>query len=152
VDGSNNVYVADSSNFTIRKVTPGGVVTTVGGLAGLSGGTDGTADTARFNNPFGIAVDTTAGILYVADFNNNTVRKGIPTSLMAQPILQTPLLAEGQFGAGITGITGFSFNIEQSADLSNWGRVGTFILTGGTNYFLIDTRGQDKQFFRASQP
>ena len=151
VDGSNNVYVADSSNFTIRKVTPDSVVTTVGGLAGLFGSTDGTAGTARFNNPFGIAVDT-AGTLYVADFGNNTVRNGIPTSLLPRPILQSPLLAEGQFGAGITGATGFAVNIEKSGDFSNWGRVGTFILSGGTNYFLNDTGGQDKQFFRANLP
>jgi len=41
VDGAGNVYVADTSNHTIRQVTPAGVVTTLAGLAGSPGGTDG---------------------------------------------------------------------------------------------------------------
>ncbi len=51
VDGSGNVYVADSQNQTIRKVTSTGVVTTLAGSAGLAGSTDGTGSAARFNSP-----------------------------------------------------------------------------------------------------
>ena len=74
IDSSNNIYVADTGNHTIRKVTSGGVVTTVAGLAGASGSTNATGTSARFNSPAALAV-TSAGILYVADTGNYTIRK-----------------------------------------------------------------------------
>ena len=74
VDGTGNVYVADYSNHTIRKVTAAGAVTTLAGLAGVSGSTDATGSAARFANPTGVAVDG-AGNVYVADQSNNTLRK-----------------------------------------------------------------------------
>ena len=84
MDSDGNIYVADTGNFTIRKVTSGGVVTTLAGSAGHSGSADGTNNTARFNNPVGVAVDT-GGNLYVADTGNNTLRKvtsgGVVTTL-----------------------------------------------------------------------
>jgi hypothetical protein len=80
VDGAGNMYVADMINNTIRKMTPAGtnwVVTTVAGLPGASGSADGTGSAARFNNPYGVAVDS-AGNLYVADTGNDTIRKVTP--------------------------------------------------------------------------
>jgi PKD repeat protein len=75
VDSAGNVYVADMYNDTIRKITPGGVVSTLGGLAGSSGSADGTGSAARFYDPFGVAVDG-AGDVYVADTYNSTIRNG----------------------------------------------------------------------------
>ena len=63
MDSAGNLYVADTDNNTIRKVTPVGtnwVVTTLAGLAGSSGTNDGTGNAALFNLPYGVAVDTTA--------------------------------------------------------------------------------------------
>ena len=77
VDGSGNVYVADSSNDTIRKITPAGVVSTLAGTAGVQGSNDGTGSAAQFTNPFGVAVDAN-GNVYVADLGNNTIRKITP--------------------------------------------------------------------------
>src|ERR1700759_3083932 len=73
-DNSGNVYVADSGNHTIRKVTAGGVVTTLAGTAGISGSVDGTGAAARFNGPSSVAGDST-GNIYIADSGNSTIRK-----------------------------------------------------------------------------
>src|SRR6266446_4793586 len=77
IDGSSNLYVGDTSNNTIRKVTPMGanwVVTTIAGLAGSVGSNDGTNSDARFYHPNGVAVDA-AGNLFVVDHSNHTIRK-----------------------------------------------------------------------------
>lgn len=73
VDRAGNVYVADTSGHTIRKITPLGSVTTLAGAAGESGFVDGNGNTARFKNPFGVAVDG-SGNVYVADTLNSAVR------------------------------------------------------------------------------
>ena len=77
VDSAGNLYVADDANDTIRKVTPAGVVTTLAGLAGSPGSADGTDSAARFDQPSGVAVDST-GNVYVADWDNHTIRKVTP--------------------------------------------------------------------------
>ncbi len=63
VDGAGNVFVADSSNRTIRKITPASAVTTLAGRAGWSGSADGTGATARFAWPSGVAVDGAGNVL-----------------------------------------------------------------------------------------
>ncbi len=88
VDGRGNVYVSDTLNNVIRKVSPAGVVTTFAGKAGLAGSTDGTGNDARFNAPYGASVDG-SGNLYVADTGNHTIRKVSPdrvvTTLAGSP-------------------------------------------------------------------
>ncbi len=81
VDGSGNLYVGDTANHTVRKITPGGVVTTLAGTAGASGSADGTGADARFENPHGLAVDG-SGNVYVADTKNHTIRKVTPAGVV----------------------------------------------------------------------
>ncbi|HUA37629.1 MAG TPA: hypothetical protein VMA35_04425 [Candidatus Sulfopaludibacter sp.] len=76
-DSQGNIYVSDSGNNTIRKITPTGLVTTIAGQIGVKGSTDGTGTNASFDLPNGIAVDTN-GNLYVADEFNDTIRKITP--------------------------------------------------------------------------
>ena len=82
VDSSNNLYVADTYNDTIRKITPAGVVSTLAGFAGSSGSSDGTGSSARFNLPYGIAVDSSNN-LYVADTYNDTIREITPAGVVS---------------------------------------------------------------------
>lgn len=74
IDSSGNLYVSDTKNNTIRKITPAGVVSTIAGLAGSSGSSDGVESAARFNSPWDIDIDA-SGNLYVVDQGNNTIRK-----------------------------------------------------------------------------
>jgi hypothetical protein len=74
VDSAGNIYVGDDINNTIRKVTPGGVVTTLAGLPTSPGSADGIGSAARFNNPQGVTADP-AGNVYAADTGNHTIRK-----------------------------------------------------------------------------
>ena len=75
MDGSGNLYVADSRNARIRKIATNGTITTVAGN-GTSGysGDAGQATSAQLNYPYGVALDT-SGNLYIADANNHSVRK-----------------------------------------------------------------------------
>lgn len=82
VDAAGNVYVADSQNHTIRKVTPLGEVTTLAGSAGNTGNANGTGSVARFNRPFGVALDSATNV-YVADCNNHKIRKITPDGVVS---------------------------------------------------------------------
>lgn len=77
VDSSSNVYVADSTNNRIRKITPAGVVTTLAG-SGSMGSSDGLGTSASFSYPAGVAVDA-SGNVYVSDYYNNKIRKISPS-------------------------------------------------------------------------
>jgi sugar lactone lactonase YvrE len=84
LDAAGNIYVADEGNDTIRKVSPAGAVTTLAGLPGVAGDSDGAGRAMRFRSPSAIAVDE-AGNVYVGDSGNYTLRKitsaGIGTTL-----------------------------------------------------------------------
>ena len=75
------IYVADTLNETLRKVTPAGAVTTLAGKANVSGSTDGTGSTARFNFPTSVCVDS-SGRIFVTDTNNNTIRMVTPAGVV----------------------------------------------------------------------
>ena len=73
LDAKGNIYVADTNGHTIRKITPGGIVSTLAGTAGVTGGADGHGSAAQFGGPAGLAVDG-SGNVFVADSGNNTIR------------------------------------------------------------------------------
>lgn len=73
LDPAGNLVVADTGNHTIRRIAPDGTVTTLAGSPGVTGAVDGVGTQARFNAPYGLAVDGTGGI-YIADSQNHTIR------------------------------------------------------------------------------
>lgn len=73
IDSAGSLFVSDTGNHTIRKITTAGAVSTIAGLAGQSGFTNAIGTSARFNSPLGIAV-TTNGVVYVADCGNHLIR------------------------------------------------------------------------------
>jgi sugar lactone lactonase YvrE len=82
VDSQGNVYVADTNNSTIRKITPAGVVSTLAGTARSIGSSDGIGGLSQFYYPSGIALDG-SGNLYVADRYNHTIRKITPAGVVS---------------------------------------------------------------------
>jgi sugar lactone lactonase YvrE len=100
VDAGGNVYVADSGNDLIRKISSAGVVTTLAGKAGVAGSTNGTGTSAMFFAPAGVAVDSSTNV-YVADYGNHTIRKITPAG-----VVSTLAGSAGVFGS--TNATGSS--------------------------------------------
>jgi sugar lactone lactonase YvrE len=97
-DSAGNLYVADFNNGTIRKITPGGIVTTLAGPAEVMGSANGTGAAAGFRGPYSVATDI-AGNVYVADSGNNTIRKITPTGV-ATTLAGTAGMAGSADGTG----------------------------------------------------
>ncbi len=85
VDSEGNVYVLDTPNHTVRRISVSGVVTTLAGRPGVAGGENGAGINATFRSPEGIAVDG-FGNVYVADTGNHVIRRintlGIVTTVI----------------------------------------------------------------------
>lgn len=79
IDRKDNLYVTDQQ--TIRKITPDGTVTTLAGAAGQRGYADGTGEEARFDMPWGLAIDEDCNV-FVADSNNHVIRKITPEGVV----------------------------------------------------------------------
>lgn len=145
-DGT-NLYVSDSNNDTIRKVTLAGVVTTIAGAAGQIGQTDGTGNAARFYNPFGLAVD--GGNLYVADSLSHTLRKVVIATGVVTTLAGSPTGVAGSTDAstgatstfnGPTGVAVYGGNA-YIADSQNY-TIRQVNLTTGATTTLAGTAGQ----------
>jgi sugar lactone lactonase YvrE len=122
VDSSNNVFVADMSNDTIRKITPAGMVHTFAGHPGMIGNTDGFGNDARFDNPFAVAVDS-AGDVYVSDSANNAIRKITPNRVVTT----------------LAGLPGYAGNADGSGtDARFWNPQGLAVDSAG-NLYVADT-------------
>lgn len=85
-DGAGNVYIADSANMRIRKVTPDGIISTIAGITKFGySGDGGPALKAQMWSPRGVAVDS-SGNVYIADTENDVIRQLTPT---ANPVIST---------------------------------------------------------------
>jgi sugar lactone lactonase YvrE len=148
VDNAGNVYVADSQNNTIRKLMPAGtnwVTSTIGGLFSHSGSVDGTNSAARFSQPDGLRVDG-AGNVYVAEFANNTIRRGVPL-----PVFQRVTQVNDRIEFTWSATAGQKLQLQYNSDLTstNWTDLGnTMTATNGT-MLGSDTIGPDTtRFYR----
>jgi gliding motility-associated-like protein len=119
IDASNNLFISDSGNHKIRKITSSGVVTTFAG-GGSRDFVDGIGTAARFNGPHGLAFD--GSILYVVDSSNNKIRKISTTGVV------TTLAGSGSIGSSDGLGTAASFHYPRGLCIDNLG-----------NLYLADT-------------
>ncbi|WP_372392010.1 gluconolaconase [Xanthomonas sp. NCPPB 3582] len=108
LDAAGNLYIADTGNHAIRKLTPQGAVTTLAG-DGVAGDRDGAAAQARFNGPIGVAVDA-HGRVFVADTYNDRIR-------VIEPGGQVRTLAGGT-RPGMAGGVGAQARFDTPTDLA----------------------------------
>lgn len=121
VDASGNVYVADTGNHTIRKVTSAGVVTTVAGMAGYSGALNATGSAARFNQPFSITVGSD-GNIYVSDRGNGLIRKVTPAGVVTT----------------LAGAVGSYANVDGNGADARFGQTMGIAADGSGNLYVAD--------------
>src|SRR5947208_67305 len=148
VDSSDNVYVADTDNSTIRKITPAGAVTTLAGSAGVIGRADGIGSAAGFDYPKGVAVDS-AGNLYVADTGNNRITKGTPLLLRFQTSTGSLTISNGLIHMQLSGPLGSNVVVESSANLQAWTPVHTNALPPDGLDVSLSLGAKQNRFFRA---
>jgi len=148
VDGATNLYVTDQFNHTIRKVAPSGsgwMVSTLAGAAGQRGTNDGIGDKARFNKPWGIAVDG-MGNLFVVDYLNQTIRKGVPPPIPTLEIFRSANQVVLAWPAAAT-----NYVLESTGNLQPgaiWAPVTNAIVTSGDNRFRTNQPEAAAAFFR----
>jgi hypothetical protein len=124
VDAAGNLFIADSGNNRVRKVTSGGVISTVAGNGTLGfSGDGGPATSAQLTSPYDLAVDT-AGNLFIADERNNRVRKVTPGGVIST--------VAGNGTGGFSGDGGPATSAELNIPY------GVAVDTGG-NLFIADT-------------
>ena len=133
VDNSGNLFIADTANNRIRKVSASGIITTVAGngpscvhllSCGSFSGDGGPAISAGLNNPAGIAVDA-SGNLFIADYLNSRIRKVSPNGIITTV-------------AGNANCCGFSGDGGQASSASLYNPSGVAVDANG-NLFIADS-------------
>lgn len=114
IDGFGVLYVVDSGNYTIRKITPAGVVTTLAGLSGSRGSNNGTGAAARFHSPYGIAL-ANDGTVYVSEIGNHVIRTITPAGVVTT-LAGTAGTAGAQDGQGNAARFRFPSGIDVDSD------------------------------------
>jgi hypothetical protein len=153
-DAAGNLYVTDTYNYVIRKLSQVGtnwVVTTMAGLPGNPGNAAGTGSGARFYLPYSITVDAT-GTVYVCDDYYQNIRKGVPATV-APLVISSPQISAGQFSFDLIGPSGQTVRVFASSDLAHWVPIWTNTLGSSPLPFSDGQSGNfTERFYKAVSP
>jgi len=149
VANASNIFVVDCGNQMLRKISASGtnwVVSTVAGLAGSAGSTNGTGSAARFSFPAGLALDG-AGELYVADSGNNLIR----TTRIVPPTLQFWRAGDQLVTSWPVSSEGFVLETSSSLTGGAWTPLSNGIVVSGDNIFQTNN-SSSPAFYRLRKP
>jgi sugar lactone lactonase YvrE len=126
VDSTGNVYVADTLNHTIRKITSSGTVSTLAGATGQAGFVNATGPAARFNYPGNLTIDS-AGNLYVTESGGDTIRK----------------VTSGGTVSTYAGVPGVSQAVDGTASLARFNTVRGIVASNSGILHVLDAEYPD---------
>jgi ELWxxDGT repeat protein len=124
IDGAGNLFVADTGNHVIRRISSAGLVSTFAGGAGVSGSTDSpTGTSARFSSPRGLALRTASSEVFVADTGNHTIRR----------------ISGGGAVTTLAGTSGSNGALNGTGAAARFDGPRALVLGSGGNLFVADT-------------
>jgi sugar lactone lactonase YvrE len=150
ITSAGQIFVTDQSNDLIREIDPAGgtwMVSTVAGVALQAGSADGMGTNALFKRPWGMAIDS-AGNLYIADYLNQTIRKGVQVTALA-PALQ--IQVSGGQAILRWPSSAINFVLESSGTLgitAAWAPQTNGIAISGNNFVFTNAAGSPQAFYR----
>lgn len=133
VDSTGNIYVGDGNNYTIRKITPAGIVSIYAGINGMPGFTNGSINVATFNGVTSLAYFKSNHSMYAADSYNHLIRKIVPVSTVTLTITSNSINNTFCAGASViltaspSGLTNYTF--KEGATVLGTSSTGVLTLT-----------------------
>ncbi|PWU20034.1 MAG: hypothetical protein C5B50_04900 [Verrucomicrobia bacterium] len=144
LDSTEHLFVADFGNSTIRRISPAGLVTTVAGMPGVSGSSDGTGSAAHFGQPYGIGLNS-SGTVFLADFSGYAVRQA-----QLAPILQIGRNGHQVVVSWPLGLTNYGLRVTPQFNPPAWsGDISTGIALMGDWWTLTNA---SPGFYRLRHP
>lgn len=153
IDGSGNIFVADTDNHTIREITStknGYNVSTLYGMSGTAGNADGAGSTALFNAPKGLVLDAT-GNLYICDSLNGLIREVVNGSNNVSTLpgvagnLTQPVSVQWDSKKNVLYVSDFVGNVIRKIDLAQKNTISTLAGTSAL-WGAVDGSGSSAMF------
>lgn len=140
-DSAGNLYIADTQNNRVRKVTPNGQIATLAGTGAFAfGGDGGLATQAALSNPYAVAV-ASDGSVYIADFGNNRIRRVGPPGCAPSTCVITTVVGNGARDFSGDGGPALSASLKNPADVSFDGAGNMLIADWGNHRIRQVTNG-----------